>query len=73
MNKALEKEQRVGLDLQSIMLGGTIHLSAMDAKHLQSLLADASKAFRALRYKDYIKAVDAEEALVNRYKSASAQ
>jgi hypothetical protein len=34
-------------------------------------VADSNKAFRALRYQAYIKAVDVEEDLVNRYKGAS--
>lgn len=54
-----------------MIFGGNIHLSEEDQKLVQKLVADSNKAFRALRYPDYIKAVDAEEDLVNRYKGAS--
>jgi hypothetical protein len=68
---ALEKELKIGLALQMMIFGGNIHLSEEDQKLVQKLVADSNKAFRALRYPDYIKAVDAEEDLVNRYKGAS--
>ena len=68
---ALEKEKKIGLELQQMIFGGKVHLTPEDQKLVQTLVADSNKAFRALRYEDYIKAVEAEAALVNRYKPAT--
>jgi hypothetical protein len=70
---ALEKELKIGRTLQMMIFGGRARLSEDDKKLLPTLVADANRAFRALRYQDYIKAVDAEEDLVNRYKAPSPQ
>jgi hypothetical protein len=69
--EAMEKEQKAGLELQMMVSGGKVHLSPEDGKLLGALVAESNKAFRALRYPDYLKAVEAEEALVNRYKTAA--
>lgn len=69
--EALDKEQKVGYELQLMILGGKVRFSPEDQKRVQALVADSNKAFRALRYQDYIKAVEAEEALVNRYRPAT--
>jgi hypothetical protein len=54
-----------------MIFGGMTRLSEEDKKLVPTLVANSNKAFRALRYPDYIKAVDAEEDLVNRYRAAS--
>jgi hypothetical protein len=64
---ALEKELKIGRELH----GGTSRLTEEDKKLFSTLVAKSNKAFRALRYQDYIEAVNAEEDLVNRYKPAS--
>jgi hypothetical protein len=69
--EAMEKEQKLGPELQMMVAGGKVHVSPEDGKLLAKLVADSNKGFRALRYEDYIKAVEAEEALVNRYKTAA--
>src|SRR5208282_4396639 len=58
---ALEKELKIGRALQRMVLGGRTRLTEEDKKLPPTLVADANKAFRALRSPDYIKAVDAEE------------
>ena len=68
---ALEKELKIGPALQMMIFGGMTRLNEEDKKLVPTLVANSNKAFRALRYQDYIKAVDAEEDLVNRYKAAS--
>ena len=68
---ALDKELRIGTALQMIVFGGMKSLSEEDKKLLPTLMANANNAFRALRFPDYIKAVDAEDELVNRYKPAT--
>ena len=71
MTEALEKEQKVGYELQLMILGGKVHFSPEDQKQVQALVVNSNKAFRALRYADYIKAVEGEEALVSRYRTAT--
>jgi len=66
--ETLQKEQKVWLELQGMISRGKVHFSAGDQKLFQTLTVDANKAFRALHYQDYIKAVEGQEALVNRYK-----
>jgi hypothetical protein len=69
--EALEKEARLGRDL-TLMLGeGKVHLSETDGKLVQILGAQSSKAFRELRYQDYMRDVLALEALVNRYRQSN--
>jgi hypothetical protein len=68
---ALEKELKIRPALELMTSGGTTRLTEEDKKLAPTLLANANKAFRALRYEDYIKAVDAQENLVNRYKTPS--
>ena len=71
VTEALEKEQKVGYELQLMILGGKVHFSPEDQKQVQALVVNCNKAFRALRYADYIKAVEGEEALVSRYRTAT--
>jgi hypothetical protein len=69
--ESLDREQKVRFELEQMLSGGKVRFSPEDQKLAHSLVSDSSKAFRALRYEDYIKTVEAEEALVNRYKSAT--
>ena len=69
--ETLENEQKTGLELQQLIMAGKVHLNTEDESELRSLASQANRAFRMLRYPDYIRAVEARQTLVNRYKTAA--
>jgi len=69
--EAMEKEQRIGQELLTLVAGEKVKVSPEDGKLLATLVANSNKAFRALHYEEYIKAVEGEEGLVNRYRPAT--
>ena len=68
VGEALEKEAKLGAELAAMLNEGKAHLSEADRKLLQALGAESSKAFRELRYQDFMRNVLAVESLVNGYR-----
>jgi len=68
VTEALAKEMELGQELARMRKQGKFHLSEQDEKLLQVLVADSNKAFRELRYQDYIRCVLEEESLVSHHK-----
>ncbi len=71
VGEALEKEALLGAELGAMLTGGKVHLTEPDEKLLQALGAESSRAFRELRYQDYMRDVLAMESLINRYRRAN--
>jgi hypothetical protein len=69
--EALEKEAVLGQEAWAMVQGGKVRVSAADAKLMQTLVGDCNKAFRALRFQDYMQAVLALEGVVSRYRQPS--
>lgn len=65
---ALAKEAQVGAELMALWTAGKLRMTPEDGKQLQAASAEANKAFRALRYPDYISSVSTMESIVNRAK-----
>jgi len=68
VEKTLEKEARLGRELTLLLGEGKVRLSEPDSKLVQVLGAQSNKAFRELRYQDYMRDVLALESLMNRYR-----
>jgi len=68
VGEALEKEAKLGAELAAMLNDGKLRLSGPDGKLLQTLVADSNKAFRELRYQDFMRNVLVLESLVNRYR-----
>jgi len=69
--ETLDREVKLGEELARMREEGKFHLREQDEKLFQGLVAESNKAFRELRYQDYIRCVLAEESLVSRYKPAN--
>jgi hypothetical protein len=69
--EALEREAKLSEELAAMRKEGKFSLTPQDEKLLLAIVADSNKAFRELRYQDYIRCVLAEESLVRRYKAAN--
>jgi hypothetical protein len=67
---SLEKEAKVGAELAPMLNEGKAHLSEANGKLLQALGAESSKAFRELRYQDFMRDVLAVGSLVGHFKSS---
>jgi hypothetical protein len=65
--EALELEAQLAAELSTLQREGTVRLSEADSKLLQTVLEDATKAFRALRYEDYRRNVAAFQGVMERY------
>jgi len=67
---ALEKEANLATELAAMLKGGKVHISEADGKLLLELGGDSNKAFRELRYEDYMRNVSAVESIVSHYREA---
>lgn len=67
VQEALDKEVRLGPKLGA--LGSDKRLTEQDRKRIEALVGQSNKAFRAMRYPEYLGAVAALEAMVERYPS----
>jgi hypothetical protein len=65
---ALAMEAKLGAEVWAMLMEGKVSLNEPDRKLLQSLVAESSKAFRDLRYQDYMRDVAAMQSLVERYR-----
>jgi hypothetical protein len=65
---ALEREPKLGAQLAALRRNQKVSLSEADAKRLQSLTADANKAFRDLNFPEYVRIVAAEQSVVDSYR-----
>jgi len=64
---ALEQEEKLGDRIMSIT-EGQVGVSEAGRKLFRSVVMDANRAFRAMRYQDFIKNVQALDLLLRRYK-----
>ena len=70
VGEVLEKEAKLGAEVEAMLAGGKIHMSEPDGKLLQAIGEDSNRAFRALQYQDFMRDLLAKESLVARYRQA---
>ena len=70
VQQALEAELRLSGKLAALNSGGAGRVSEEDRKRIEALIGESNKAFRAMRYPDYVWAVSALESLADRYAGA---
>lgn len=70
--RALEKENQLRQQVASLLSPTGIHLNKEDSALWQQLEVARNKEFRELRFKDYVRDVDAMEGIVERYRQPAA-